>query len=306
MHRKKRETASHLQTAPEKIQKILARTGLGSRREIEEWIQSGRVTMNGKTAQLGMRASEKDKLAVDGKPVFWKLAEAFKTRILIYYKPEGVICTRSDPQGRPTVFEQLPRIAKGRWISIGRLDINTLGLLILTNNGELAHRMMHPSFQIEREYAVRVFGEVQPEVLTRLKSGVELEDGNAHFETIEDAGGSGLNHWYHVTLKEGRCRLVRRLWESQDVQVSRLMRVRYGNISLPRGLRAGRWEELEDNTVEALEALVFPEKAKQRKSRTLRRSQNPFKRSSAPKNPRGSFLRKQGPHKKPNHQPKPG
>lgn len=293
MYRKKTEEPIQ-PVLPEKLQKILARTGLGSRREIEEWIQNGRVTINGQLAQLGMRASEKDKLAVDGKPVFWKLPEAFKTRILIYYKPEGVICTRSDPQGRPTVFEQLPKIAKGRWVSIGRLDINTLGLLILTNNGELAHRMMHPSFQVEREYAVRVFGEVEPGILTQLKTGVELEDGNAHFETIEDAGGSGINHWYHVTLKEGRCRLVRRLWESQNVQVSRLLRVRYGNIALPRGLRAGRWEELEKPAIERLEALVFPEKAPHKKETSHRRPQNRFKKPSrAPQKPRGSFARKQ-------------
>jgi 23S rRNA pseudouridine2605 synthase len=243
----------------EKLQKILARAGLGSRRQMEEWIQNGRVKVNGHPAHLGLRVSETDRVSVDGKRISWKPQDAFKTRILAYYKPEGIICTRSDPEGRPTVFDQLPKIAKGRWISIGRLDINTMGLLLLTNNGELTHRLMHPSFQIEREYAVRVFGEIQPDIISRLKTGVELEDGKARFESIQDAGGAGINHWYHVMLKKGRCRLVRRLWESQGIRVSRLLRIRYGNINLPRSLRAGRWVELEGCEVEKLLTLVFPE-----------------------------------------------
>ncbi len=263
---------------PEKLQKILARTGLGSRRQMEDWIQQGRVTINDQPAQIGMRASETDKIRVDGKQITWKTPDAFRTRVLIYHKPEGVICTRSDPQGRPTLFEQLPKISRGKWISIGRLDINTFGLLLLTNDGELAHRLMHPSFEIEREYAVRVFGEIQPEILTRLTTGVELPDGSARFETLEDAGGSGINHWYHVTLKEGRCRLVRRLWESQGIQVSRLIRIRYGHITLPRSLRPSRWEELDPSQIEDLKALVFPEMSYKYKE-TSRRKQNRRRKS---------------------------
>lgn len=227
----------------EKLQKILAATGLGSRRELETWIAAGRVKVNGKVAKLGDRASITDRILVDDKPI--KLTDkAEKPRLLLYHKPAGEICSRHDPEGRATVFDRLPRLKTGRWISIGRLDISTSGLLLFTDNGDLANRLMHPSSNIEREYAVRVFGSVPQNVIAQLKKGVMLEDGMAHLESIEAAGGDGANTWYHVILKEGRYREVRRLFESQDLQVSRLIRVRFGPIFLPRDLRLGRCVEV--------------------------------------------------------------
>ena len=240
----------------ERLQKVLARWGLGSRREIEGWIRAGRVQVNGRPAELGQRVGEDDRIFVDGKPVRRPRQFRQRCRVLVYHKPVGEVTTRRDPEGRPTVFEHLPRLKTGRWINVGRLDLNTAGLLILTTDGELANRLMHPSSEIEREYAVRVFGEVAPEVFERLLAGVELEDGPARFEKILDAGGQGVNHWYHVILREGRNREVRRLWESQGVQVSRLIRVRYGPVGLPRDLRPGRWRELTDAEVNQLRATV--------------------------------------------------
>lgn len=264
----------------EKLQKILANAGLGSRREIETWIQAGRVTVNGKAATLGDRAEEQDEIRVDGRPVeHWRLAgDAW--RVIVYHKPEGEVTSRSDPEGRPTIFENLPRLRSGRWITVGRLDLNTSGLLLLTTNGELANRLMHPSGEIEREYAVRVLGEVSPETLQRLKTGVQLEDGMARFDEILDAGGQGANHWYHVILREGRNREVRRLWESQGVRVSRLIRVRYGNVPLGRRLRPGRWEDLPEEQVRALAALVGLEPEEREKNAP------PKKRSHAPRTAR--------------------
>lgn len=236
----------------EKLQKVLARAGYGSRRELEEWIKSGRIKVNNQVATLGDRVSESDRISVDGKPVQQARLKERRSRVLIYHKPIGEVCTRSDPEGRDTIFNHLPRLASGRWITIGRLDLNTSGLLLITTDGDLANRMMHPSHQVEREYAVRVLGEVTADMLKRLKEGVELDDGPAHFDVVAKAGGDGANQWYHVILREGRNREVRRLWESQGVQVSRLMRVRYGAVSLPRGQRPGRWEELPDDAVNAL------------------------------------------------------
>ncbi len=228
----------------EKIQKVLANAGLGSRREIEEWLRQGRIAVNGEIAKLGDRITPDAKIKVDNREVKLIKSTAQKCRVLLYHKPEGQICTRHDPEGRPTVFDQLPMLRNGRWITIGRLDFNTSGVLLLTNNGELANRLMHPSSGIEREYAVRIQGEVTPAMLKLMKKGVNLEDGLAHFEQIVDAGGEGTNHWYHVMVKEGRNRLVRRLWESQGVTVSRLIRIRFGSITLPRMLPRGRWNEL--------------------------------------------------------------
>ena len=228
----------------EKIQKVLANAGLASRRQIEEWLREGRVVVNGATAKLGDRMTLDDTVRVDGREVNLVKSASQKTRVILYHKPEGEICSRSDPEGRPTVFDRLPLLRNGRWISIGRLDFNTSGVLLLTNNGELANRLMHPSSEIEREYAVRIKGQVTPEMLKALKKGVKLEDGVAHFEQITDAGGEGTNHWYHVLVKEGRNRLVRRLWEAQGVTISRLIRIRFGNITLPRLLRRGKWAEL--------------------------------------------------------------
>ncbi len=236
----------------EKLQKVLARAGFASRRELEGWIKDGRVSVNGKVATLGDRVEESDLIRVDGKPVSAQRREAPRTRVLRYHKPVGEVCTRSDPEGRATVFDHLPPLRNGRWISVGRLDLNTSGLMLFTNDGELANRLMHPAQTIEREYAVRVLGEVDKETLKRLEEGVQLEDGPARFERIFFAGGEGANRWYHVVISEGRNREVRRLWESQEITVSRLQRVRFGKMTLPRRLRPGRWEELEGRELSEL------------------------------------------------------
>jgi len=240
----------------EKLQKVLARAGFGSRREMEGWIEAGRVTVNKVVATLGDRVSETDRIQVDGKPVTQANLKERRSRVLLYHKPVGEICSRSDPEGRETIFKNLPSLSSGRWITIGRLDLNTSGLLLVTTDGDLANRLMHPSHQIEREYAVRILGVVDSEMLKRLQSGVELDDGMAHFDAITEVGGDGANHWYNVILREGRNREVRRLWESQGVQVSRLMRVRFGLITLPRGQKLGRWEEVPDDLVNELRKSV--------------------------------------------------
>jgi len=227
----------------EKIQKVVARTGFASRREVERWISAGRITVDGKPAQAGDRISPENKVSLDGKPIFL-LWEQQQFRVLAYHKPEGEICSRNDPEHSKTIYDRLPRLTYGRWMSAGRLDINTTGLILLSNDGELINRLMHPSHQIEREYAVRVLGEVTEEMLARLSQGVLLEDGVAKFNHIQFAGGEGANRWYHVVLTEGRNREVRRLWESQGVKVSRLSRIRFGNIKLKREQRQGRYEEL--------------------------------------------------------------
>jgi 23S rRNA pseudouridine2605 synthase len=227
----------------EKLQKILASRGMGSRREIERWIEDGRVVVNGKTANLGDRAQPDDRIEVDKKNVDLK---AQTHRVLIYNKPEGEVATRKDPEGRPTVFDRLPRLNSQRWINVGRLDINTSGLMLFTTDGELANKLMHPSSNIDREYLVRVFGEVTDEIVQRLLSGVELEDGPARFsDVVENEEDSGQNRWFTVCLMEGRNREVRRLWESQDVKVNRLKRVRFGPVFLPSFLRAGQWVDMD-------------------------------------------------------------
>jgi 23S rRNA pseudouridine2605 synthase len=228
----------------EKLQKVLARVGIGSRRQIERWIEEGRITVDGRAAAIGERVESSASISLDGRVV--PLTElAPKPRVLLYHKPEGEVCTRSDPQGRATVFDKLPKLRHGRWISIGRLDYTTSGLLLLTTDGELAHRLMHPSHEIEREYAVRVLGEVSEGMFVRLREGVMLEDGSARFDEIVDAGGTGANHWYHVILREGRNREVRRVWEAVGAKVSRLIRIRFGTVSLPRLLRPGKSEYME-------------------------------------------------------------
>jgi 23S rRNA pseudouridine2605 synthase len=228
----------------EKLQKVLAGLGLGSRREIERWIQQGRVSVGTQTAKLGDRVDCHAKLFVDGKAIRLPTATHFVRRILLYYKPEGEVCTRHDPENRPTVFSHLPLLKAQRWIMVGRLDINTSGLLLFTNDGQLAQRLLHPSYEIEREYAVRVLGQVDTGLLKRLTQGVELEDGRASFARIEERGGKGSNHWYHVVLKEGRKHEVKRLFASQGLVVSRLIRIRFGNIHLPLDLKRGQWREL--------------------------------------------------------------
>ncbi|GAB3033345.1 23S rRNA pseudouridine(2605) synthase RluB [Bowmanella dokdonensis] len=247
----------------EKLQKVLANAGIGSRREMEKWIEQGRVSVNGQLATLGQRVEAEDKIRVDGK-LLDPQTEKPICRVLMYNKPEGELCSRKDPEGRDTVFDRLPRMKHGRWIAVGRLDINTSGLLLFTNDGELANRLMHPSHEVEREYAVRVFGNVTQDILTRLKNGVKLEDGEAKFTSIRRHPGDeeSMNHWFNVTLSEGRNREVRRMWESQDVKVSRLIRVRYGDIELEKRLPQGAWVELQLKQVNALRKLASlpPEK----------------------------------------------
>lgn len=236
----------------ERIQKVLARGGIGSRREIEGWITEGRLKLNGVAVTLGTRIKAGDYLTINDRVVNWEKFTVQPTRVLLYHKPTGEVVTRRDPEGRPVVFTQLPSLVASRWIAVGRLDINTSGLLLVTNNGELANRLMHPSTQVEREYAVRVLGEVPDAVIERLKQGVELEDGKAKFDDIRFYAGEGANKWYYVTVKEGRNRLVRRLWESQDIVVSRLMRVRYGPVVLPERLKAHSFYELDAKELELL------------------------------------------------------
>lgn len=243
--------SDHSSPAGEKLQKVLAGIGLGSRRQIENWIAAGRVTVDGKPATVGERVTPAQAIRVDGRPVLARVRQ-HKPRVLIYHKPEGEICTRSDPQGRATVFEKLPTLRGARWIIVGRLDYNTSGLLLCTTDGELANRLMHPSQAIEREYAVRVLGKVSEEMITKLKTGVMLDDGHAHFDSIVDAGGAGANHWYHVVLKEGRNREVRRLWDRAGVKVSRLIRIRFGPIRLPPHFHTGRSVELDDKAMAEL------------------------------------------------------
>jgi 23S rRNA pseudouridine2605 synthase len=243
-----------------RLQKVLADVGLGSRREIEGWIRNGRVRINGKIAKLGDRVIPVDHVRIDGTEVKRPMARRRELRVIAYNKPEGELVTRHDPQGRRTVFDRLPRLAAGRWIPVGRLDINTSGLLLLTNDGELANRLMHPSRRVEREYAVRILGEVPEEALMRLTRGIELEDGPARFEEIVESGGEGANRWLHVLLREGRNREVRRLWEAAGCRVSRLIRVRFGNIVLGPRLFAGHWRTLTEAETAGLAALAGMEK----------------------------------------------
>jgi 23S rRNA pseudouridine2605 synthase len=222
---------------------VLARSGLGSRRDMETWIAAGRVTVNDRLAELGQRVDTSDRVKVDGS----LLAPRWETRVprvLIYHKPAGEIVSADDPEGRPTVFDRLPRVRGGRWIAVGRLDYNTSGLLVLTTSGDLAARLMHPRYQIDREYAVRIDGQLAAAEIERLTTGVPLEDGPGRFETIAEEGGEGRNRWYRAVLREGRNREVRRLFEALGRRVTRLIRVRFGPIALPPGMRRGQYREL--------------------------------------------------------------
>lgn len=235
----------------ERLQKVLAQAGIGSRREMEEWISAGRVSVNGAVAKLGVRVSEGDKVQVDGRNIRLQLQEEqAMPRILLYHKQEGEIVSRDDPKERANVFDALPKLRGQKWIAIGRLDFNTSGLLIFTTSGELANRLMHPRFEVEREYAVRVQGELSPEQMHRMThEGVELEDGLVQFDKLDDGGGEGFNHWYRLVLKEGRNRVVRRTFEALGLTVSRLMRVRFGIIDLPPRIKRGMMVELGDDQI---------------------------------------------------------
>lgn len=241
-----------MSSTPERIQKVLARAGVGSRRQVEAWIAEGRISVNGEKITPGHKITTQDKVRLDGVLLRLSAPRHNPMRVLAYHKPVGEVCTREDEKGRANVFAALPPIKHGRWISIGRLDLNTSGLLLFTNDGELANRLMHPSGEIEREYAVRVVGEVSKNTLNKLLTGVQLEDGPANFDSIHAGGGQGVNHWYHVVIREGRNREIRRLWESQGITVSRLMRVRYGPCTLPRDLHPGQVRELDRAEVNQL------------------------------------------------------
>ncbi len=268
----------------EKLQKVLARAGLSSRREIESMIQAGRVSVNGIVASLGDRLEDPNAhIRVDGHSVKVSSSSEVVCRVLAYNKPEGELCTRSDPEGRRTVFDRLPRLNGARWVAVGRLDANTSGLLLFTTDGELANRLMHPSRQIQREYMVRVFGEINEDMVRNLVRGVKLDDGEARFEDVLYAGGEGKNHTFYVVITEGRNREVRRLWESQGVTVSRLKRVRYGDIFLPKELPRGGWMEMELDAVNYLretvelrpekETFISPEMKKRKtRSQKIRRA----------------------------------
>jgi len=240
---KQRKPSPQETAKPERLQKLMATAGLGSRRGLERQIKAREVRLNDTVAEIGQLAALGDRISLEGKS-WLVIAGSSRQRSLIYNKKTGEVTTRSDPQQRHTVFDHLPRIDGARWIAVGRLDINTSGLLLMTTDGELAHAMMHPSNKVDREYACRIFGEVTAEQIENLKKGVLLEDGPAHFSDIVASGGGEGNNWFHVTLLEGRNREVRRLWDSQGVTVSRLKRVRYGAVFLPKRLRMGEWSEL--------------------------------------------------------------
>ncbi len=243
-----------------KLHKVLAQAGVGSRRDMEQMIIDGRITVNGEPAHIGQRISHGDRIAVGGKPVRVRIAPP-PPRVLAYHKPAGEVVTHDDPQQRPTVFRRLPRLQQGKWQSVGRLDINTEGLLLFTNSGELANQLMHPRFGVEREYAVRTLGLLDEAAKARLLEGVEIEGQRASFKSIVDGGGEGANHWYRVIITEGRNREVRRLFEAVGLVVSRLIRIRYGTVVLPRGLKRGVWVDLANDDVRTLRLMTLPERA---------------------------------------------
>lgn len=252
LERGRKAAKQQLSAQSEKLHKVLADAGVGSRRDMEELIIAGRISVNGEPAHVGQRVMPTDQVRINGKPLQLRLKSAGRPpRVLLYHKPAGEIVSQDDPERRPTVFDKLPKVAGGRWVAVGRLDFNTEGLLLFTTSGELANRLMHPRYEVEREYAVRVLGELTDEQKTRLLDGVALDDGLAQFKRLEDAGGAGANRWYRVVIGEGRNREVRRMFESVGLEVSRLIRIRYGAVQLPRTLSRGRHSELAPEWVQA-------------------------------------------------------
>ncbi|HQR22716.1 MAG TPA: pseudouridine synthase, partial [Burkholderiaceae bacterium] len=251
LERGRRAAKQTLNAQSEKLHKVLADAGIGSRRDMEELIIAGRVSVNGQPGHIGQRVMPNDQVRVNGKPLQRRAPSGRPPRVLLYHKPVGEIVTTDDPGERPTVFEKLPKVSGGRWVAVGRLDLNSEGLILFTTSGELANRLMHPRYEVEREYAVRVLGELTEEQRQKLLDGVQLDDGPAKFSKVEDAGGQGVNHWYRVALSEGRNREVRRIFESIGLTVSRLIRIRYGAIQMPRTLARGRFYELAPEWVQA-------------------------------------------------------
>ncbi|GAB4466290.1 MAG: hypothetical protein OHK0044_05980 [Burkholderiaceae bacterium] len=250
LERGRRAAKQALAAQSDKLHKVLADAGIGSRRDMEELIIAGRVSVNGQPAHIGQRVLPTDQVRVNGKPLV-RRQPGKAPRVLLYHKPAGEIVSQDDPEGRPTVFDRLPKVSGGRWVAVGRLDFNTEGLLLFTTSGDLANRLMHPRYEVEREYAVRVLGELTEEQRQRLLTGVQLDDGVAAFSKLEDAGGQGANRWYRVVIAEGRNREVRRMFEAVGLEVSRLIRIRYGAIRLPRSLARGRYQELSPEWVQA-------------------------------------------------------
>ncbi len=244
----------------DRLQKYLASLGVSSRRKIEDWISQGKITVDGKVAQLGDRVTPTSQIKIDGRPIKTQPGKSDpkyprgknQQRVILYNKPEGEICTRSDPKKRPTVFRNLPIIKGGRWVAVGRLDINTRGMMLFTNDGELANHLMHPKLEIEREYLCRVYGQVDDDSMERLKQGIKIDDQVIRFHSIRRQQGERSNAWYSVVVKEGKYREVRRLWEAIGCQLSRLSRIRYGKVALPRGIKLGDWIELTPETIERL------------------------------------------------------
>ena len=245
-----------------KLHKVLAQAGIGSRRDMEQLIADGQITVNGQPAHIGQRIAAGDQIEVAGQPVRVRISPP-PARVLAYHKPAGEIVTHGDPQNRPTVFRSLPRLQQGKWQSVGRLDINTEGLLLFTNSGDLANRLMHPRFGVEREYAVRVLGTLDDEQRARLLEGIEIDGQRAAMRSIEDGGGEGANHWYRVVITEGRNREVRKMFEVLGMAVSRLIRIRYGCVVLPRGLRRGVWVDLPASDLQTLQSMVGGPRAPQ-------------------------------------------
>lgn len=284
----------------EKLQKVLARAGLGSRREMERAIADGRLTVDGKKASLGDRVTDDARVMLDGRPIKLTSADSVRGRVLIYNKPDNEICSRKDPEGRRSVFESLPKARGERWISVGRLDYSTSGLLLFTSDGELANKLMHPSSTIEREYLCRVMGKATEDQMQCLLDGVILDDGVAKFTDIVDGGGEGINRWYYVVIMEGRNREVRRLWESQGLQVNRLKRVRYGKVFLPPKLKAGQWMEMPpDEVIKVYEmaGLTAPAKAEIKavaKTEPKLRGKPQGKAQGKPRRPAGKSARASG------------